>query len=198
MSPMIKILIGALATTAAAWFMQGPLNLGEKCAGASTVDAAPVMPVAPVAENIAASEAPATAETVANCQTDVDSTIKGKTINFATSSATITADSMPLIDALATALKNCAGTTVEVSGHTDARGADDANMRLSEARANSVVAALAERGVPNDRLTPKGYGETKPLDAGAGADALAKNRRIDFTVASATATAAPAEPVAVQ
>jgi OmpA-OmpF porin, OOP family len=139
----------------------------------------------------AAPEAPATAATVTNCQTAVDTAITGKKINFATGRAEITADSMPLISELAKALKDCAGTSVEVSGHTDRTGNPAANQTLSEARANAVVAALAKDGVPAERMTGKGYGATKLLDEGLTPIAHAANRRIEFSVASA----APAAPV---
>ena len=144
---------------------------------------------------VAAPEAPATAASVANCQTDVDAAIKGKKINFATGRAEITADSMPLIAELAKALKDCAGTTVEVSGHTDRTGNPAANQTLSEARANAVVAALAKDGVPAERMTAKGYGATKLLDEGFTPIAHAANRRIEFSVASATPAAPVENPV---
>lgn len=138
-------------------------------------------------------EAPATAATVANCQTDVDAAIKGKKINFATASADIAADSTALIGDLAKALKDCAGTTVEVSGHTDSIGNPASNQALSEARAQAVVAALTKNGVPTDRMVAKGYGATKLLDEGTQPVAHAANRRIEFAVTSTGA--APAAPV---
>jgi OmpA-OmpF porin, OOP family len=180
MNSLTKIILGALATTAVAWFLHGPMHFGEKCAGA-----APVVEAAPVVAG------PATAEAISDCQTKVNALIAGKTINFATSGAAIAADSIPLIDAIATDLKACSGTTVEVAGHTDAAGGDAANQTLSEARANSVTQALVERGVPTDRLLPKGYGETAPLDPANTPAAYAKNRRIEFKVAAAS-NAAPA------
>jgi OmpA-OmpF porin, OOP family len=148
--------------------------------------AAPVVAAAP--------EAPATAATVANCQTNVDTAIKGKKINFATGRAEITGDSMPLITELAKALKDCAGTSIEVSGHTDRTGNPAANQTLSEARAQAVVAALSKDGVPAERMTAKGYGATKLLDEGLTPIAHAANRRIEFSVASTGA--APAAPAA--
>ena len=183
MSPTTKIIIGALATTAVAWFLHGPFGFGPKCA--AEAGAAPVVASVPAP----AAEAPATAAAVASCQATVDAEIKGKTINFANGSATLAPDSTALIATVAKSLKDCAGTHVEVGGHTDARGNDAANQALSERRANSVVAALVERGVPKDRLSGKGYGETKLLDTATSAAADAKNRRIEFSV---TATAAPA------
>lgn len=187
MSTTTKILVGALVTTALAWFLHGPMKFGENCAAT----AKPVVAVAPpVVAPVAAPEVPATAEAVANCQTNVNETIAGKTINFASGGAAIATDSQPLIDAIAKSLADCAGTTIEVAGHTDITGGDAANQRLSEERANSVVQALAAKGVPAERLVPKGYGETKPLDPATTPAAFAKNRRIDFTVASTTAPAA--------
>lgn len=138
-------------------------------------------------------EAPATVEAVKDCQSDVDAVIKGKTIQFDSGAATIKPESQALIDALAGALTQCAGTKVEVAGHTDLTGNDAANMRLSEERANSVVAALVAKAIPADRLLPKGYGETKPVQPGMTAAANAANRRIEFSVASAAPAAAPAE-----
>jgi OmpA-OmpF porin, OOP family len=148
---------------------------------------------AAVADAPAAPETPATAATVANCQTAVDTAIKGKKINFATGRAEITADSMPLISELAKALKDCAGTMVEVSGHTDRTGNPAANQTLSEARAQAVVVALGKDGVPAERMAGKGYGATKLLDEGLAPVAHAANRRIEFSVASTASAPGPVE-----
>lgn len=178
MSSLVKMLLGGLATAIATWFLAGPMGWGAKCAApAAAVAAAP------------AANAPATAAAVQSCQADVDKVITGKTINFESAKAVMKADSLPLLDALAAASKDCAGTQIEVAGHTDQQGNDAFNMRLSEERANAVVVALAERGVPKERLLPKGYGETKLLDQASTPEALAKNRRIEFSVAAAAPTA---------
>jgi outer membrane protein OmpA-like peptidoglycan-associated protein len=179
MSSMMKILLGGLATALLTWVFYGPLAFCKDC---MTPAAAPAV--------VATAETPATTESVANCQAGVDATIKGKTINFESGNAVIKADSTALLDALATAAKDCAGTKVEVAGHTDQQGGDAANLTLSESRAKAVVAELAKRGVPGDRMSAKGYGETKLLDQGETAEALAKNRRIEFTVSTAAADAA--------
>jgi OmpA-OmpF porin, OOP family len=184
MNSTTKIALGALATTALAWFLNGPMHFGDKC-GVS----APAV-TAPATTESAVSTTPATAEAVADCQGKVNAVITGKNINFTSGGATIAPDSMVLIDALATELKACAGTSVEVAGHTDASGGDAPNQRLSEARANAVTQALVEKGVPTDRITPKGYGETAPLDPAGTPEAYAKNRRIEFKVAALAAPAA--------
>lgn len=182
MTSTTKIILGALLTAILAWFMHGPWKGGERCAAAASANAVPA--AAPVA---AAEEKPATAEAVANCQTKVDAIITGKTINFSSGGSAIAPESLALIESLANELKACAGTSVEVAGHTDKSGGDAANQRLSENRANSVVEALVQRGVPVQRLIPKGYGETTPVDPADTPAAYAKNRRIEFKVAATAA-----------
>jgi OmpA-OmpF porin, OOP family len=140
-----------------------------------------------------AAQAPATVAAVTDCQNDVDAAIKGKTINFATGRAEIEAASLPLVASLAKALSACAGTRVEVSGHTDATGSAASNQTLSQARAQAVADLLAKDGVPADRLIARGYGSSKPVAEGRSPVANAANRRIEFAVASAAA--GPAEPV---
>jgi outer membrane protein OmpA-like peptidoglycan-associated protein len=51
--------------------------------------------------------------------------------------------------------------TIELSAHTDYKGSDAYNERLSQQRAESVVRYLIAHGIAADRLTPKGYGEGK-------------------------------------
>lgn len=188
MNSTTKLLLGGLATAALAWVLHGPLHFGERCAAGAATVTAPVTETTTPA--VGAPEVAATSAAVTSCQTAVNDTIKGKTINFASGGATIAVDSAPLIDAVAKALKDCAGTTIEVGGHTDVTGGDAANQRLSEKRANSVVEALVDKGIPATRLTPKGFGETSPLDTTATAAANAVNRRIEFTVATTAAGAA--------
>lgn len=124
---------------------------------------------------------------VTNCQSNVDAAISGKEILFSSGRTTISPASNGLLDSLAASLKSCADVTVEVAGHTDAQGAADANLTLSERRAQAVVADLTKRGVPAGRLIAKGYGETQPRVPSGPNDAKAENRRIEFKAASAAA-----------
>ena len=55
-------------------------------------------------------------------------------------------------------------------------------MKLTQARVDSVVAALVQRGVAKDRLVSRGYGEYCPLDAASNPAAWEKNRRVEFKV----------------
>lgn len=142
---------------------------------------------APAAEAPAPAAAAPTPAAVTHCQTDVDAAVNGKEILFNTGQTTISTVSNGLLDGLAASLKSCAGVAVEVAGHTDAQGAANTNLALSERRAKAVVAALTARGVPADRLTAKGYGETQPKVPSGPDDANAQNRRIEFKAAPAAA-----------
>jgi OmpA-OmpF porin, OOP family len=138
-----------------------------------------------IAEPAPAAEAPATKEAVAECQGDINALMTGKTINFQSGSAYIAGDSDKLLTELATALKPCAGTNVEVQGHTDLTGSASINQSISQARAEAVMKALTDKGVPADRLTAKGYGPSQPLENAMTVAANAKNRRTVFAVTAA-------------
>lgn len=73
---------------------------------------------------------------------------------------------------------------VTVEGHTDSTGADAANLALSEARARSVWAYLGKRiALPDDRVTLRGYGESRPVASNDTEEGRAKNRRVDLLIA---------------
>ncbi len=104
-------------------------------------------------------------------------------IQFETGSARIRPESMPLVEEVATILRDHPEfDVIEVAGHADERGSDAFNLRLTTARARSVVQALVERGVPTTRLVSQGYGEYCPLDAASTPEAWEKNRRVEFQI----------------
>jgi OmpA-OmpF porin, OOP family len=148
---------------------------------------------ADIAPAPAKAEAPASKEAVAECQKDINTLMTGKTINFQSGSAYL-AENNAVLDEIAAALKPCVGMSVEVRGHTDLSGSTDTNQKLSQDRAERVVAALVAKGVPAERMTAKGFGSSQPLVNARGDSANAKNRRTEFAVSAATA-AAPAEGV---
>lgn len=71
---------------------------------------------------------------------------------------------------------------VVIEGHADYRGGDRYNLRLSEQRAERVMNALIELGVPAELMTSKGFGSAKPVNRGSSERSLARNRRVEFVV----------------
>ena len=114
-------------------------------------------------------------------------------VEFATGLAVIRRESFDLLDRIATLLKEHPELKkLEIQGHTDSRGSDTANMRLSDARAKAVVDALVKRGVAKERLTSKGYGETKPKADNKTKEGQAQNRRVQFEITLREKSTAPA------
>ena len=74
------------------------------------------------------------------------------------------------------------GISFEIAGHTDRDGPEDYNLILSQGRAQAVVDYLVSHGVEASQLIARGYGETKPVDAGETRAAKSKNRRVELTV----------------
>jgi outer membrane protein OmpA-like peptidoglycan-associated protein len=101
-------------------------------------------------------------------------------VNFDTGKATITADSANTLDAAAGALKAAGDLRVEVAGHTDNVGTPDPNLKLSQQRAEAVMAALVERGIAPGRLAAKGYGQATPVADNRTEEGRAKNRRVEL------------------
>lgn len=85
----------------------------------------------------------------------------------------------PVLDALAEALNAQPRITVRVEGHTDNRGSAPYNLELSKRRADSVAAALLERGVAAARMQVQGYGLTFPIATNDTEEGRALNRRVD-------------------
>ena len=71
---------------------------------------------------------------------------------------------------------------IQISGHTDSDGDDDFNLELSINRAKSVVNWLIENSIDKNRLSFKGYGETRPIEENNSIANKAKNRRTELTI----------------
>lgn len=101
-------------------------------------------------------------------------------IHFAFGKATIRPISYKVLDAVVEVLKQNPKIKLEVQGHTDDRGNDFFNKRLSQQRADAVVKYLISHGIDRSRLVAKGYGEDKPLVPNDTARNRALNRRVQF------------------
>ncbi|HEY0042539.1 MAG TPA: OmpA family protein, partial [Flavisolibacter sp.] len=109
-------------------------------------------------------------------------------IYFAFDKATVLEESYAAMDKLAKMLSDNPNLYVEISGHTDAKGDDNYNQRLSDARAKNVVKYLVGKGIPEERLTAVGYGESTPVAPNKNDDGTdnpqgrEKNRRTEYKV----------------
>ena len=101
-------------------------------------------------------------------------------VNFAVDKADILADSQPQIEQVLALLREDPALRLSIDGHTDASGDAAHNLRLSEARASSVVAALTGQGIDASRLEAKGHGQAQPVADNATDDGRAKNRRVEL------------------
>jgi outer membrane protein OmpA-like peptidoglycan-associated protein/Mg-chelatase subunit ChlD len=71
---------------------------------------------------------------------------------------------------------------VQIAGHTDDVGDEEANQILSQNRAQAVSDELVKRGIAKSRITVKGYGEASPIASNSTKEGRAKNRRVEFTL----------------
>jgi outer membrane protein OmpA-like peptidoglycan-associated protein len=110
--------------------------------------------------------------------------IRLQDVNFETGKADLLPESSTPLDQVGQILTKWPELKIEIGGHTDARGKDAYNQKLSEARANSVKTYMQTK-FPNlrpDQFTAKGYGESKPIAPNNTDLGMAKNRRVEFVV----------------
>ena len=103
-----------------------------------------------------------------------------KFINFEFNKAILLPSSYPTLKDLAAIMAEYPDYTMSIAGHTDSKGADDYNLRLSYDRAASARTYMLSQNVPADRIESRGYGETKPIADNATAAGQAMNRRVEF------------------
>lgn len=112
-----------------------------------------------------------------------------KNINYEFDSAQLTDSSLYNIDKyLLPLLENNPDIRIELGSHTDSKGQEAYNKKLSQRRAESVVNYLIKKGIDKDRLVPVGYGESKPIapneneDGSDNPEGRAMNRRTEFKI----------------
>lgn len=104
-------------------------------------------------------------------------------IHFDFNSAVIQERSYGLLKTIAETIElNPDLALIAIGGHTDERGSDAYNDKLSDARANAVRDHLIGLGIAADRLTAEGYGERVPKVEGHNQKAWRKNRRVEFVI----------------
>ncbi|MCR6653351.1 MAG: OmpA family protein [Cellvibrionaceae bacterium] len=106
-------------------------------------------------------------------------------VNFANNSDDVTPESYGEIESIAQFMREYPLTKVVLEGHTDDRGAEAYNQKLSERRAASVAKVLVDRfNIDQKRVSSRGYGESSPLVSNDTAENRALNRRVTAKVSA--------------
>lgn len=115
-----------------------------------------------------------------------------KNIFFDYNMATLRPESKKELNKLLGFMKENVDVAIIIGGHTDSKGNDDYNMRLSQERAEAVKDYLTSNGIQNNRLTARGFGETKPVARNENPDGSDNpagrqlNRRIEISIVGGT------------
>jgi outer membrane protein OmpA-like peptidoglycan-associated protein len=105
-----------------------------------------------------------------------------KTILFDTGKSSIKEQSQGVLNDIIAILKDYSRAEFAIQGHTDWVGSEASNMKLSDARAHSVMDYLVQNGIASSRLTAKGYGESNPIASNDTRAGRANNRRVEINL----------------
>ena len=119
--------------------------------------------------------------TAEQMQSDIDKTGKAiLNINFDTDKATLKPDGQKIVDEILSLLNTNSNLKLSIEGHTDNVGSATRNKQLSTERANTVMYALAGKGIDIKRLKATGFGSEKPIKANDTEENKAQNRRVEL------------------
>jgi outer membrane protein OmpA-like peptidoglycan-associated protein len=103
-------------------------------------------------------------------------------ILFAFNSDELSPQAVKSVEDMANILKKYDDTEIIIEGHTDNKGAEQYNQKLSERRAKAVMSRLKALGVGNNRLETKGYGFSQPVASNDTDAGRAQNRRVEVAI----------------
>ncbi len=112
----------------------------------------------------------------------VGATVNLKSVLFQQSTANLLDESYDELNMVVDFLKSNPSIEIELAGHTDNRGLQVHNMRLSRERVEKVKEYLISKGIDGKRITGKGYGGTKPIADNDAEITRRLNRRVEFTI----------------
>ncbi len=118
---------------------------------------------------------------------EMNKPVRLENIYFDLDKSNIRPDAGEELDKLVKLLNDNPTWKIEMSSHTDSRAPDNYNMKLSQRRAESTVKYLIEHGIDKERLTAKGYGETRLVNRCSNGvpcseEEHQQNRRTEFTI----------------
>ena len=103
-------------------------------------------------------------------------------IQFETGKAIIRPVSYPILDDVVQVMRDYPQISIRIEGHTDSDGAEEANQKLSTARAQAVNEYMLEKGISGNRMETAGFGESRPIDTNRTPEGKQKNRRVEFHI----------------
>lgn len=103
-------------------------------------------------------------------------------VEFESNTNIPTSETEIVIGDIASVLKTNPDIAIEITGHTDSRGNDEANQSLSESRAQAVLEGLVARGIDATRLSASGRGEAEPVDSNETLEGQQNNRRVEIEI----------------
>lgn len=115
-------------------------------------------------------------------QSKINNILLERKITFERRSTELTIDSKSVVADIAKILNEYPTFNLEVAGHTDSRGNDDLNKRISQDRANSVKKLLISFGINENRIKAIGYGEEFPIAQDDENGLSEINRRVEFNI----------------
>lgn len=110
-------------------------------------------------------------------------------VNFEFNEAKLAANAKTILDQVASELLAHSDIKVELAGHTDGKGSESYNLKLSQRRAESVRIYFMEKGIDGERMTAVGYGKTQPIADNDTEDGRAQNRRTELRITASNGEA---------
>ncbi len=114
------------------------------------------------------------------CVERINTVLNESPVQFEPSSSKISESSETVITEIAQILYECRGHEFEIGGHTDSKGSEEVNLRISQSRAQSVLDAVMATSLEFGPLTAKGYGESEPIADNDTEEGRSQNRRIEI------------------
>lgn len=112
----------------------------------------------------------------------VGQTVRLNNIFFDFGSDTLRPESFPELQRVAGLLRDNPQMMIQIGGHTDNVGSDQANVSLSQNRAEAVREYLLKQGFPQQRISARGYGRARPIAPNDTESGRSQNRRVEFTI----------------
>ena len=116
-----------------------------------------------------------------NANGNIDLVMPGN-ITFSFDDASLNPSFRPTLDKLASTMNEYNQNTITIAGHTDSKGSDSYNMKLSRDRAYAVANYLSARGVASSRINVVAYGESRPVADNSSEYGRQQNRRVELTL----------------